>query len=289
VPFAHAVLTATPGIPFVWHFKEGPFICLEKGSWTQLLDLYRRADGQIYSSAEMRDWFDSVSPGLSAARPSLVLDGDLPKREWFEAPRAPLLSESDGEPHTVVAGRPIGLPPHTVAELAAQSIHLHFYGDFTHGQWRDWIAKAQGLAPRYLHLHANVAQNRWVDEFSRYDAGWLHCFTSRNAGDIRRADWDDLNLPARIATLAMAGVPTIQRDNGGAIVAAQSTVRALDIGLFHREIEELGAQLRARARMARLREQVWGQRMQFCFDRHAPALLAFFRAVIEGARHAKRR
>jgi hypothetical protein len=288
VPFAHAVLMSTPGIPFVWHFKEGPFICMEKGSWAQLLDLYRRADGQIYSSAELRDWFDSVSPGLSAARPALVLDGDLPKREWFAASRAPLLSTLDGAPHTVVPGRPIGLHPDTVAELAAQGIHLHFYGDFTQGQWRDWIARAQGLAPRHLHLHANVAQDRWVEEFSRYDAGWLHCFTSRNGGEIRRADWDDLNLPARIATLAMAGVPMIQRDNSGAIVAAQSSVRALDIGLFHHEIEELGVQLRERGRMAHLREQVWHRRMQFCFDTHAPALLDFFRAVIARAGGARR-
>jgi hypothetical protein len=279
VPFAHAVLMATPGIPFVWHFKEGPFICIEKGSWPQLLALYRRADGQVYSSPEMRDWFDSVSPGLPAARPSLVLDGDLPKREWFDArPSACLsprlssrLSDADGQPHTVVPGRPIGLHPHTVAELAAHGVHLHFYGDFTQGQWREWIVNAGKLAPRHLHLHANVAQDRWVAEFSRYDAGWLHCFASRNGGDIRRADWDDLNLPARIATLAMAGLPMIQRDNAGAVVATQSLARAMDIGLFHREIGELAAQLRDRVRMTRLREQVWQGRMQFCFDTHAPA------------------
>ncbi|WP_036168203.1 glycosyltransferase family 2 protein [Massilia sp. 9096] len=178
--------------------------------------------------------------------------------------------------------------PHTVAALAAQGIHLHFYGDFTQGQWREWIVKAQGLAPHHLHLHANVAQDRWVGEFSRYDAGWLHCFTSYNGGEIRRADWDDLTLPARIATLAKAGVPMIQRDNGGAIVAAQSLARTFDIGLFHRGIDELGTQLREPARMAQLREQGWRRRMQFCFDTHAPALLAFFREVISRSGGARR-
>ncbi|HEX8199412.1 MAG TPA: glycosyltransferase family 2 protein, partial [Isosphaeraceae bacterium] len=57
VPFAHRVLAENPGVPFVWHFKEGPFICLEKGTWSQLIDLTTRSDGQIYSSPEMRDWF----------------------------------------------------------------------------------------------------------------------------------------------------------------------------------------------------------------------------------------
>jgi hypothetical protein len=281
VPFAHEVMRATPGIPFVWHFKEGPFICLEKGTWGQLLELYRHADGQIYSSPEMRDWFDTVQPGLSGSTPHLVLDGDLPKRDWFEADRSALLSSTDGDVHTVVPGRPIGLHPHTVDELARQGVHLHFYGDFTQGLWRDWIAKAGALAPRHLHLHANVAQDRWVEEFSRYDAGWLHCFASRNGGELRRADWDDLNYPARIATLAAAGLPMIQRDNAGALVAAQTLARRLDIGLFYEGIEDLAAQLREAGRMERLRASVWRQRGLFAFDTHVPALVAFFRQVMK--------
>jgi hypothetical protein len=192
----------------------------------------------------------------------------------------PLLSREDGEIHTVVPGRPIGLHPHTVDELARHGVHLHFYGDFTQGQWREWIANAGALAPRHLHLHANVAQDRWVEEFSRYDAGWLHCFASRNGGELRRADWDDLNYPARIATLAVAGLPMIQRDNGGAIVAAQALARRLDIGLFYDGIEDLAAQLREAGRMESLRANVWRQRAQFAFDTHVPALLAFFREVM---------
>jgi hypothetical protein len=288
VPFAHEVLMATPGIPFVWHFKEGPFICIEKGSWPQLLDLFRRADGRIFGSPEMRDWLEAAAPGVASARPALVLDGDLPKRDWFEAERADRLSAFDGALHTVVPGRPIGLHPPVVAELAAHGIHLHFYGEYTHGQWREWIARAQGLAPEHLHLHPNVAQDRWVEEFSRYDAGWLHSFASRNGGDLRRADWDDLNYPARIATLAMAGLPMIQHDNRGHIVAAQALARALDIGIFHDGIDDLAAQLRDGARMQALRDSVWRQRERFCFDSHVPELVGFFREVIRQAGGAPR-
>jgi hypothetical protein len=289
VPFAHEVLMATSGIPFVWHFKEGPFICLEKGSWPQLIDLYRYADGQIFTSPEMRDWFDTVVPGLSDAKPTHVLDGDLPKRDWFDRPAAPLLSDADGEIHTVVPGRPIGLHPQTVAELAAQRIHLHFYGDFTHGQWRQWIEKTKSLAPDHLHLHGNVDQARWVSEFSRYDAGWLHFFSSENSGDIRRANWDDLNYPARMATLAAAGLPMIQQANDGAIVATQTLAQQLGIGLFFNTIEELGARLRDRTSLHAVRAQVWRQRSLFTFDHHAPDLLAFFRRVIDSATDSLRR
>lgn len=171
VPFAHEVLSAGSGVPFVWHFKEGPFICLEKGTWPLLVDLHRRADGQIFSSPEMRDRFDTAVPGLSCDKPTHVLDGDLPKRDCFEHARSSRLSESDGEIHTVVPGRPIGLHPPDVATLAANAVHLHFYGDFTQGQWREWIEKTRRLAPRHLHLHANVSQEHWVKQFSQYDAG----------------------------------------------------------------------------------------------------------------------
>jgi hypothetical protein len=279
VPFAHEVLLGAPDIPFVWHFKEGPFICIEKGSWPQLAALVRMSDGLIHSSPEMRDWFATAVPGIPAGRPEHVLDGDLPRRAWFSGEPAPSLSQ-DGAVHTVVPGRPIGLHPPTMAELARHGIHLHFYGDFTQGQWREWIARCREQAPAHLHLHANVDPDRWVQEFSHYDAGWLHVFRSANGGDIRRADWDDLNYPARMALLAAAGLPMIQFDNRGALVATQALTHRLGIGLFFETIEDLARQLHDRAHMAALRERVWAQRMRFCFDDHVPALVAFFERVI---------
>jgi hypothetical protein len=280
VPFAHAVLRENPGIPFVWHFKEGPFICLEKGTWAELVELYARADGQIYSSPEMRDWFALFLPPRPAGVPPLVLDGDLPKREWFTEERTPRLSASDREPHTVVPGRPIGLHAATVGELAAHGVHLHVYGDYTLGQWRDWVARARDLAGDYLHLHPNVDQSGWTREFSRYDAGWLHFLPSENRGDLRRATWDDLNYPARIATLVAAGLPLLQYDNPGATVATQTLARERDIGLFATDIAGVATQLRDAARLDRLRANVWRQREDFTFDHHADRLIAFFRQVI---------
>jgi glycosyltransferase involved in cell wall biosynthesis len=282
VPFAREVLAANPGVPFVWHFKEGPFICLEKGTFGPLLELYRRADGRIYSTPEMRAWFGTL--GLPDDRPVHVLDGDLPKREWFEGAAAARLSARDGEIHTVVPGRPIGLHPEDVAALAQQRIHLHFYGDFTQGQWQGWIARTRELANGRLHLHPNIDASGWVAEFSRYDAGWLHCFRSRNGGDVRRADWDDLNYPARIATLAAAGVPMLQRHNPGAVVATQALAREHGLSVFFDDWDDLAAQLHDAAGLEAVRRNVWRARGRFTFDAHADALVTFFRTVIADAR-----
>ena len=281
VPFAHQVLKERPrDIPFVWHFKEGPFICLERGAWPQLIELYTQADGRIYSSPEMQAWFQTVLPRQARGAPSLVLDGDLPKRDWLFAERCRPLSEQDGEVHTVSPGRPIGLHPSDVAELASERVHLHLYGEFIQGQWRAWIEKAKRLAPDHLHLHPHVGSDRWVSEFSRYDAGWLQYFESDNRGDLTRANWDDLNYPARMATLLAAGVPLLQRDNTGCVVATQSLARRLDIGIFVRGMKDAASQLRDCARMAELRANAWRCREEFTFDQHVERLLAFFRAVI---------
>ncbi len=282
VPFAAAVRRANPGVPFVWHFKEGPFICLEKGSWDDLVELVTTSDGVIHSSAEMRDWFELVLPGVVAPDRSLVLDGDLPKIDWFRGPLSARLSDADGEVHTVVPGRPIGLHPENVAELAAEGIHLHFYGDFTQGQWQDWVARAARLAPDHLHLHRTVDQRGWVETFSRYDAGWLHVFESTNEGDLHRATWDDLNLPARMATLAAAGLPMLQRNNGGSIVAAHALANRLGIGIDYRSPGELGAKLRGEIADRAVHRRVLDAREAFAFDTHADRLLAFLREVAGG-------
>jgi len=179
-----------------------------------------------------------------------------------------------------VPGRPIGLHPDDVAKLARSNVHLHFYGDFTHGQWREWIAKSLVLAPAHLHLHAHVDIDRWVSEFSQYDAGWLHFFRSTNEGDLRRATWDDLNLPARMATLAAAGLPMLQRENRGHEVATQTQVREQGVGLFFDDIANAGEALRNQQALTRARENLRGARCDYTFDRHAQHLVDFMRKVI---------
>lgn len=276
VPFAHEVLAADLGIPFVWHFKEGPWFSRGHGHWPQLVDLHTRTDGVIYSSSELRDWFHATVPA-TRDRPSCVVDGDLPKAEWLVGEQSELLSESDGEIHTVIAGRPMGPPPGVLGVLARHGIHVHVYSQKAHAQMRDWVDAVRRVAPEHLHLHRQVDQEDWVREFSQYDAGWLHDVRSTNGGDLHAATWDDLNYPARMGTLAAAGVPMIQRENAGSIVATERLARDLDLGILWRDPDDLVASLHDRELMARLRKSVWSQRDVFTFDAHVDRLVTFLR------------
>ena len=113
----------------------------------------------------MRDWFAAVDPAIVRQGRAIVLDGDLPKRDWFTSDRLPRLSEVAGEIHTVVPGGPIGLHPPLVGELAREGIHLHFYGDIHRGQWLTWAEEVRRVALGRFHLHPQVDQERWVSEF----------------------------------------------------------------------------------------------------------------------------
>jgi hypothetical protein len=142
------------------------------------------------------------------------------------------------------------------------------------------------LAPRHLHPHAHVGQEDWVREFSQYDAGWLHTSHPATVETSAARTGTTSITPARLTTLLAAGVPVIQRDNAGAVVATQTLVRNRQLGVFYRDIAELANQLRDRELMGRLRDSVWRQRLDFTFDAHADDLVAFFRKVI--ARHPSR-
>jgi hypothetical protein len=205
-----------------------------------------------------------------------VLDGDLPKADWMTDAWAPKLSARDGQLHTVCPGRPLGLDP--FEELARAGIHVHFYGRHFHRWFPNWTRN--GLATGHMHLHDAVEPDAWVRELSQYDAAWLHVFESRNGGDLRRAVWDDLNLPARLGTYATAGLPWIMKDNGGHRVAVQALGERLGAALTFDTFGDLGDKLRDRALVGRLTAGMRAGRRELAFDTHADALTAFFRRAI---------
>lgn len=279
VPMASAVLNAGLNIPFVWHFKEGPFYCRAFGTWNLLLDLYKNSDGQIYNNEIVKNWFSQFYTINEDT--SFILDGDLPKKDWFKDKKGSLLSEIDGEIHTVVAGRPLGINLEDINSLALQKIHIHIYGDIYHNTYRKLITEAESLHGQYINLHPNCSQESWVEEFSKYDGGWLHCFKSDNYNEILRASWHDLNYPARLSTYMMAGIPAILKNNSNHIVATEELIRKLDTGIFFNEFIELSEKFRDSKRINELRENAWNNRLLFSFDYYINDLIDFFKSIIK--------
>ena len=284
VPLAHAVLRHDPGLPLVWHFKEAPQRSLVRGEWGMLADLVADARRTLVATEEERAWFLEALPGrLDPARIG-VLDGDLPKADWLEGDRTPKLSDDDGEVHTVVPGRPLGLDLEWAVGLARRGVHLHLYGQVNApgpaGSWSSWWPAAQRAAPRHLHLHPAVGPEDWVHELSRYDAGWLHRFDSDNGGELRRATWDDLNSPARLPVLLAAGLPALQKTNPGHVVAVERVLSEDGTGLFYRDLDDAVDVLCQETRNRRGGGAAWRVRREHTFDAHVDALVRLLREAV---------
>lgn len=282
VPLAYEVQRKTPNIPFVWHFKESPFLCLKQGTWEKLITLYSQADGKIYLNQELQTWYEQFIPPSKSL--SFILDGDLPKANCFTTNFSTRLSQSDGEVHTVIPGRIVGIKPQELEILAQNKIHVHLYTENYYKTRDNFNKMAIRAASGYYHVHPHCASDKWVEEFSQYDAGWLHCFNSQNNGNIVHVGWDDLNMPARMNTLAAAGLPMIQKDNNGHIVAMQSHITKNNLGIFFTTYEELAAKLKDEIQMGELRQNIQEHRLSFTFDYHVNDLIDFFHKVIQQKR-----
>jgi hypothetical protein len=280
VPFAHAVRSAFPDLPFVWHFKEAPQRSIVRGEWPLLADLVAGADACLLATEEERDWFAVALRGRVDPDRLGVLDGDLPKRDWLDAPLSPKLSAADGEPHTVVLGRPAGFDAGWLADLARRGVHTHLYGRVRapgpKGAWAGWLDEALTAAPGHVHLHPAVGPEDWVRELSRYDAGWLHRHPSANGGDLRRASWDDLNSPARLPVLLAAGLPLLQPAHPGSVVAVDRILRADGTGLFYRCADEVAALLTEEIAGRRGAGAALAVRERHTFDAQADRLIGLF-------------
>lgn len=284
VPFAHRVRAALPGVPFVWHFKEAPQRSIVRGEWPLLADLVAGADACLLATEEERRWFATALRGRVDSGRLAVLDGDLPKRDWLDASRCSArLSDSDGEPHTAVVGRPYGMDAQFVGELARLGVHVHLYGQVRApgptGEWRGWLPRALAEAAAHVHVHPSVGPQDWVSELSRYDAGWLHRFASDNGGDLRRASWDDLNSPARLPALLAAGLPLLQQRNTGSIVAVERILRQDGTGLFYGDAQEVADALHTELATRRAAAAARAVRKRYTFDTHADRLIDLFMSL----------
>lgn len=276
VNLAHEVLMADLNIPFVWHFNEGPSVCIRNGYWDKLIELYDKADGKIFINSEIRDWYRQFI-AFKNNEVCYILDGDLAKIDYFTDEVSAKLSSLDGSIHTVVAGRMIGISFEWISRLSECGIHIHAYS----GNGASFNQEAKRIAPNHFHVHPFCEPKKWTKELSKYDAGWLHCIQSKNNNNLMHANWDDFNLPCRMSTYAAARLPMIQLKNDGHIVAVRNYIKQKQVGIFFDSCDDLIHQLHDKNLMTTLSENMREAKLTFSFDYHVEGLIEFFRKVIQ--------
>ena len=279
VPFVYDVARQLPEIPYVWHFKEGPSVCLNRGHWDKLIWLYQHAAGRIFLNKTVRDWYRQfLAPD---ATPEMMMDGDLPPAACFGSEFSKKLSDAEGGIHTVITGRMIGISESAMAVLAKNDIHIHLYTESYFDLNARQTDKFSTRYKDYFHCHRHVSQAEWTRELSKYDAGWLHCINSSNGGNLLKASWDDLNMPARMSTYAAAGIPFIIPANTGHIVASRDMAAELGVAITFDSYEELAGKLREEVSGRALARNMMENSMKFSFDYYVPQFISFIRESIK--------
>lgn len=274
------VMRAFPKIPFAWHMKEGPQVAIRAGLFPNLIYLYHHADLRIYLNKSVRKWYELFLPQTHRGI-SMVLDGDLPKADYFGKDFSDKLSLLDGEVHTLVVGRMIGINEKDLRFLSERHIHIHLYTENYHSSRSQLLEHYMKLFPNHFHLHDHIPPSGWCKEFSKYDAGWMHSVNSNNHGRTLHCTWDDLNFPARISTYMAAALPVIYKCNKEHVVAMEEQIHKLGIGISYNSLDELIAHLKDKKSVERARENVMKHRQFFSFDYHVPKLIEAFREIIK--------
>jgi hypothetical protein len=263
------------------------------------MTVVRELDGQIFCNPhKLRYWTARPEDGGCGLDLGLegqeiaCMDSDLPLREFMNDRFSPKLSAHSGEIHTVCIGRPLGI---NFLSAARQGIHVHIYGNnyddiatlIARGLSPAGLLRMRGLIDAYVHVHPPIlaadsslaairqAKNRWVEEFSRYDAGWSYVG--------RPLPWprleDQAVIPNRLGTYSLAGLPVIAETLPGFYRYDSLVQQGVAIGFTPGNYAGLAADLRRTDTLAQLNERARRYRQQVSFDVTVDPLIDYFQRV----------
>jgi hypothetical protein len=274
------------------------------------LGVARALDGHIICNREKLAYWEAPAHeggcALDAWRDRSdisFLDGDRPKIEFMNDRFSTPLSDADHDPHTVCIGRPFNIDYIAAARCG---IHVHIYGNNFNDVTR-WIeedaiqAGAQGteLLDRYLHVHTSLQtigktwdevrriKGRWVEEFSRYDAGWSYIGNPLGWAPLN----DRAAIPNRLGTYLLAGLPVITDRRPGSYRYDEMRRLGVVIELVDSDYSDLRSGLDEEVRTRRKRAAALAQRKDFSFEATIPSLVGALeraRQSYHSAGHAER-
>jgi hypothetical protein len=258
-------------VPVIRHYKEH-YLSPSAEERTCL----EQSDGVIFINRESRDYFATCYrlPARTAC-----FDADLLPQRYLAGTLQPRLSAQDGRPHLLIAGTATtdgGRYDYRelIRAFTHYAAHIHLYGQFRRldasGRYQaapDVEAAYRALTGTgYVHLHALVPPARFVDAWSRYDAGLLH---------VPRPDdpFSRLNMPNRYSAYLAAGVPVALP--AGHMPAMQCHLEALGAAIVYAD----PADLVRRVPDVAARQAAVHARASVTFEAVFPGLMTFLREV----------
>ena len=262
-------------VPLVRHYKEHLLIPAEDEQVS-----IECSAGMIFLNAASRDYFADL---YRLPRRTTCLDSDTIPRRYLAGQRRPKLSATGGAPHLLLAGSVTddgGRYDYRqlIGELADLGAHVHLYGYFrrldpTTGALlhsTEAAAVYRHLAERSpsLHIHEPIAPDRFVADWSVYDAGLLH---AADPNDRFRP----MNIPNRYSSYLAAGVPVALARNE--MPALQAHLEQLHAAVIYDDPADLVRRLPDLAAA----EGAHAARESVTFEALFPKLMAFIQSCLD--------
>lgn len=268
------LLDARLGVPIVRHYKE--HFC--QPSALERRSLIETA-GQIYINEESLAYFrDNYGVRTDTAH---VLDTDYLPLRYFLGPLGRAAGRPASAPALLMAG---GLSTNSgrndvrelCRRLSARGVEVHLYGRKFVGPNGAGVWGVNHVPSQRAYealeregrcrLHDHVEPERYVEAWSRYDAGLMHPARPRGVDPFAY-----FNHPNRLVPYLASGLPIVQE--AGEHKAMERLIERTGIGLLYRDVDELAEMLGDRALLSAVRSKVLARRLEFSYEHHVPALL----------------
>lgn len=270
-----ALLDANLGVPIVRHYKEHP--CTPTVEERRMI---LETDGQIYINERSYEYFrKSYGAPMWSAH---IIDADMIAQKYMGNNLMPKLSSDDGDPHILIAGGISMLNDRLdvrefCVEMGRRAIYTHIYGypvgedsagrlTIPHEQTlRSYNRLASSQAR--VKLHNVIDATRFSEEWSRFDAGFMHAKVPPNHFS---AAFEQMNLPHRYSAYLAAGLPLIVQQGGQE--AMEDLIQENGIGIAYSSYDDLAEKLRDKALLGKVGASAVEKRVSFSFDASAAQL-----------------
>lgn len=246
-------------------------------SFSKFKRVLQGADGLMFNAEKYRACLIDQGADIEN-KPWLLANGMAFNADLITEPAPKKLSSIDGQSHISV----IGQIRHDMGYFAKNGIHVHYHSvgrkDVSTNPYihiEEYMGDGKKLSKKPISIQGlfSYKKKAWYKTFARYDAGIMHL--ARRELSIYRER--DMNVPGRVNTYIMCGLPPIIWDEDSSI---RDFLAASGCALAFKSEPDLMTKLKDKEYMHGLQNQTLKVRKDFSMQHEIRRVTDFFEGLL---------